>query len=298
MKSIRIAAACHAAFAALLIAFAAQGAFGASDASPSTKRRNADGCMTLVANAFYTGPYLGVDNQLSASALARDLRCGEAFRNSKRAYKGGFVTIFGGSAIARTDSLYKGVMDFAEQWTKHVVRSGGRYPVLTGAGPGVMEAGNRGALKARGPSIGYTTYYGPARQQKNPALAYQTYNDSQIVTDGLILSSIEMREILMINHSAVAIVAPGGTGTEWELFEVLDGLKNAQIDSIPVYLIGNRQRNWASFDSLLADMIRRGTVASSVLSLFTYVENPVDVIPLLCARLRICEDGEKKNGRK
>jgi predicted Rossmann-fold nucleotide-binding protein len=210
---------------------------------------------------------------------------------------GGFVTIFGGSAISRTDPLYEGVMNFATRWTNNVIRAGGRYPILTGAGPGVMEAGNRGAMKAGGPSIGYTTYYGPAKQQRNPALAYQTYNDTQIVTDGLILSSIEMREILMINHSAVAIIAPGGTGTEWELFEVLDGIKNAQIDSIPVYLIGNRQKNWASFDSLLADMIRRGTAPSSVLSLFTYVENPVDVIPLLCDRLMICKDGEKK-GRK
>jgi len=148
-----------------------------------------------------------------------------------------------------------------------------------------MEAGNRGALAAGGPSIGYTTYYGKARSTKDPSLAYQTYKDTQIVTNGLILSSIEMREILMINHSAAAIVAPGGTGTEWELFEILDGLKNAQIKSMPVYLIGNKERNWASFQWLLNDMVKRGTVSDTVFKLFTYVENPLNVTDSLAARL-------------
>ncbi|MDQ7049129.1 MAG: hypothetical protein Q9M92_06125 [Enterobacterales bacterium] len=49
------------------------------------------------------------------------------------------------------------------KWTKNHAES---YPILTGAGPGIMEAGSRGATKAGGQSIGYTTYYGPSRKAK------------------------------------------------------------------------------------------------------------------------------------
>lgn len=270
----------------LFVILLASSLCGAKDAkSPKdTLPKVNDRCTTWVANAYYTGRYLGVDNSLSSATQYQDLRCGESFRKNR--YPSGFVTIFGGSSVADTSSLYAGTMRFAHDWT---LRYGKRFPILTGAGPGVMEAGSRGALAAGGPSIGYTTYYGPARTKKDPSLAFQKYHDSVvIVTDGLILSSIEMREILMINHSAAMVVAPGGTGTEWELFEILDGLKNAQLSPAPVYLIGNKEKNWSTFQALLSDMGKRGTLdTTQVMGLFSYVENPLDVIDSLARRLKL-----------
>ena len=121
-------------------------------------------CPSVLPNASYTGPYKGVDNQLSVAELSRDLHCAQAFKASK--YPGGFVAIYGSSRIGeasrlpdpvlarQSEALYADVMAFAEAWTR---KHGRRYPIMTGAGPGLMEAGARGALKAGGPSIGYTT---------------------------------------------------------------------------------------------------------------------------------------------
>lgn len=81
-----------------------------------------------------------------------------------------------------------------------------------------MEAGSRGAYAA-GKSIGYTTYYDPPKEGDNsgrpyggdPKAVYKKYNDKEdIITDGLIFSSIAVREMEMILHSAAIVIGPGG----------------------------------------------------------------------------------------
>ena len=251
-------------------------------------------CTSVLPNASYTGPYKGVDNKLSVDELSRDLRCAQEFKATK--YPGGFVSIYGSSrigeasklpdpALAReSDALYADVMAFAEAWTR---KHGRRYPIMTGAGPGLMEAGARGALKAGGPSIGYTTYYDPPpRGDANKV--FWKYKGSELITDGLIFSSVGIREYAMFLHSAAVVVGPGGTGTEWELFQILEMTKSDQLQPVPIYLVGNKDVHWKSFYERLDDMVRRGTVRTGeVTRHFVHVERAVDLVPLLEKRMAL-----------
>ncbi|MFO6419862.1 LOG family protein [Hylemonella sp. W303a] len=249
-------------------------------------------CPSVVPNASYTGPYKGVDNQLSVADLNRDLQCAQNFKTTK--YPGGFVAIYGSSRIGeasrlpdpvlarQSEALYADVMTFAEAWTR---KHGKQYPVMTGAGPGLMEAGNRGALKAGGPSIGYTTYYDPApRGDANEV--FWKYKGQDLITDGLIFSSVGIREYAMFLHSAAIVIGPGGTGTEWELFQILEMIKSEQLQAVPIYLVGNKDVHWKSFYDRLDDMVRRGTIRTGeVTKHFEHIERAVDLVPLLEKRL-------------
>ncbi len=246
-------------------------------------------CTSTVPNASYTGAYKGVDNNLSSEDFSRDIACANRFKNTK--YPSGFVTIYGSSRITEksnlsepllakaNDKLYAEIMAFAESWTR---KHGKKYPIMTGAGPGMMEAGSRGAKKGGGPSIGYTTYYDPA-PRGDAAEAFWKYNGSEdIIDDGLIFSSVAIREYAMILHSSAIIVAPGGTGTEWELFQILESTKSAQLKPVPIYLVGSKEPHWQSFYSRLDDMVRRGTIKpDEVAKHFSHIDRATDLLPLL-----------------
>lgn len=252
-------------------------------------------CTSLLPNASYTGPYKGMDNKLSVEDIDRDLRCAQAFKAAK--HPAGFVAIYGSSRIGESnkladpvlaqqgDALYADVMAFAEVWTR---KHGQRYPIMTGAGPGLMEAGARGALKAGGPSIGYTTYYDPPPRGDVNKVFWKYEGKDELITDGLIFSSVGMREYAMFLHSAAIIVGPGGTGTEWEIFQILEMTKSDQLQPVPIYLVGNKDVHWKSFYDRLDDMVRRGTVrAGEVTRHFVHVERAVDLVPLLEGRLAL-----------
>jgi predicted Rossmann-fold nucleotide-binding protein len=251
-------------------------------------------CESTVPNASWTGPYKGVDNNLSAHDIGRDMVCAERFKKAK--YPAGFVTIFGSSRIGEksrasdpavakaNDELYADVMAFAEAWTR---KHGKRLPIMTGAGPGLMEAGSRGAMQGGGPSIGYSTYYDPP-PRGDAHEVFATWNGQPLITDGLIFSSVATREFAMILHAAAMIVAPGGTGTEWETFQIIESIKSGQLTEVPVVLLGNRDAHWKSFYARIDDMVRRGTVRlEEVTKVVVHVERASDVVPLLERRLAL-----------
>jgi predicted Rossmann-fold nucleotide-binding protein len=249
-------------------------------------------CTSAAPNASYTGPYKSAENRLSVADMARDLHCASRFKADK--YPRGFVAIFGSSRLGEdkegapasdNGQLYQGIRLFARQWTS---AHGDQLPILTGAGPGIMEAGSRGAMEAGGPSIGYTTYYGPARDRGDARLAFQTYRGQAIVSDGLVFSSVAMRESMMVLHAAAVVIAPGGTGTEWETYQIIESLKSQQLDPVPVYLIGKREVYWRGFEQRLQEMTRLGTVrAGEVTDLIQFVEDPQQLVELLATRLRM-----------
>lgn len=263
---------------------------------------NAEQCSSTAKNASYTGPYKGVENNLSIADFNRDLVCSEKFKSSK--YPNGFVTIFGSSRIhtsnhsgdseidAANDKLYQQIYNLAFKWTKNHAKT---FPVLTGAGPGIMEAGSRGAIDAGGPSIGYTTYYGPSRNAVNgdAKLAFWQYRPKKgkaktIISDGLIFTSVAIRESVMVMHSSAMIFAPGGTGTEWEIFQTIEQMKSGQLNHVPMYIVGDKKIHWQSLYNRLDDMILRGTIKRhEVESLFVHVDNPEDVYKLLTKQLKL-----------
>lgn len=250
----------------------------------------ASGCTTPcphradVPNASYVGPYLGMENNLSPKDLSRDLFCATDFKQRK--FPNGYVTVYGSSRIQPNEKVYGEVVDFARQWTKAY---GDQFPIMTGAGPGLMEAGSRGANEAGGKSIGYTTYYFPLR--KNDPTGTHPYEGdpttalNKYVTDGLIFSSVAMREDMMILHSAAVIIAPGGTGTEWETFQILETLKSRQLKPVPVYLIGDQNTYWKSFASRLCAMQSNGLLPPGTLPFFEFLDSPSDIVARLKATL-------------
>jgi len=259
-------------------------------------------CKSSIANASYTGAYLGIENNLSDDDFYRDLVCANRFKNKK--YPNGFVTIFGSSRISQSnhsgnpeidlanDKLYQQIYDLAFNWTKKYSK---QYPILSGAGPGIMEAASRGATEAGGPSIGYTTYYGPSRNKKNgdPSKAFWQYRPKKgkaqrIISDGLIFSSVAIREGLMISHSAAMVFAPGGTGTEWEIYQTIEQMKSGQLKRVPIYIVGDKKIHWQSLYNRLDDMVLRGTIKRhEVESLIIHVDNPKDVLKLLVKDLGV-----------
>lgn len=255
----------------------------------------------IAPNADYVGPYVGVENIIPPTEMAQDIYCSDAFKAAN--FPLGFVTIYGSSRIreknaacdsrgencsdavgAANDEVYREIKKFAHAWTK---RNANRYPIMTGAGPGLMEAANKGAAEAGGPSIGYTTYY----DRKADVDALRPYGgDARLalnpyVTRGLIFSSVSVREQAMIKHSAAMVIAPGGTGTEWELYQIIETIKSKQLTKVPVYLVGNRQSHWRSFDARLKDLVDRKTANIEELSFLKYADTAEDLMRQLNADL-------------
>jgi predicted Rossmann-fold nucleotide-binding protein len=205
-------------------------------------------------NIFYVGPYKGFENNLTGKDFKRDIDASFRFRKK---YPSGFVTIFGGSQLKNQKAL-SFIRDFSEKWTK---KNGGKIPIMTGGGRGAMLAGNEGAKNGGGPSIAYATYFGDSRVPCPPGNADKVYADPTTITDGLIFSSIAIRETMMILHSRAIVFCPGGTGTEWELFQTLETIKSKQLKQVPVLLIGGKE-DWSSFENRVSKMEEGGLINS------------------------------------
>ncbi|NML44308.1 LOG family protein [Ramlibacter sp. G-1-2-2] len=237
-----------------------------------------------VPNAAYVGPYYGVENVIPVHALAQDLRCAEAFKAER--FPQGFVTLYGSSRIKAGDPLYQDVKAFGSAWTQ---RYGKQFPIMSGAGPGLMEAVNQGALEAGGPSIGYTTYYDrdPNGTPERPYGGNPRVQLNRYVSQGLIFSSVATREQAMIKHSAAIVIAPGGTGTEWEIFQILEMMKSGQLAKVPVYFLGSRDKYWRAFDARLDDMAQRGTAGANELAFRQHVDSGDELLRRLAADLKL-----------
>lgn len=254
----------------------------------STAANASPECRSSADNASYTGAALGTEDVIPVEAFIQDVYCADTFRRTK--YPHGFVTVFGGSRLQedtshsyeqKTDDgkLYDDVMTFAGAWTKS---HGKQYPIMTGAGGGLMEAASRGATASGGPSIGYTTYYGSNTDPKLAFWRYPANTGAPIISDGLIFSSVAVRENSMMNASRVIIIAPGGTGTEWEIFQILEMSKSSELMKRPIFLIGSKARYWKSFYDRIGDLKARGMLGNFDLeSLFQQVEDVKQLMPLI-----------------
>jgi predicted Rossmann-fold nucleotide-binding protein len=106
------------------------------------------------------------------------------------------------------------------------------------------------------------------------------------VTHGLIFTSVTARELAMLRHSAAVLVAPGGTGTEWELFQLVEMVKSRQLAPVPVYLLGDR-RHWASLRTRLDDMAARGTIRQEEIAFLKDAGDADTLVRQLEADLRL-----------
>jgi len=184
------------------------------------------------------------------------------------------VVMFGGARIpapeaaagARTETLrglsayYEEARHFAAAITRRSIESGGRdWVVVTGGGPGVMEAGNRGAEEAGGVSIGLNIVL-PHEQAPN---AYVTPDLS------FNFHYFAIRKMHFLMRARAVVVFPGGFGTLDELFESLTLIQTGRMQPLPFLLFGRdfwtRIIDWEA----LADA---GTISPEDLELFRFVE--------------------------
>jgi hypothetical protein len=150
---------------------------------------------------------------------------------------------------------------------------GGGYAVITGGGPGLMEAANRGARDAGALSIGCNIEL-PHEQKLNPYLDI-----------GLRFRHFFARKVMFVRYACAFVICPGGYGTLDELFESLTLIQTATIRHFPVILVGDGE-----WDGLL-DWLRQGALAdgrisTSDLEMLHRVEHPSQVCAIVDRALR------------
>lgn len=140
----------------------------------------------------------------------------------KLAKIGPCVSIFGSARTKNNHPYYK----MAEEIAAKLVRHG--YGIITGGGPGIMEAGNKGAYKEGGKSVGL-----------NIVLPFEQFDNPYIDSDKLIsFDHFFVRKVMFVKYAQGFIVMPGGFGTLDELFEALTLIQTKKIGRFPIVLVG------------------------------------------------------------
>jgi uncharacterized protein (TIGR00730 family) len=157
------------------------------------------------------------------------------------------VTVFGSARIKSEDPHY----ELARKMGAAIARLG--FTVMTGGGPGIMEAANRGAKDVGGRSVGCTIEL-PSEQ---PANAY--------LDRCVRLHYFFVRKALLVKYSYAFVVMPGGAGTLDELFEALTLIQTDKIKHFPLVIMGTDY--WKELNVFIEKMAQRGMIATSDLNL-------------------------------
>ena len=155
-------------------------------------------------------------------------------------FVGPCVTVFGSARFTAAHPFY--------EWAREVGRGLSQlgFTVMTGGGPGLMEAANRGAHESGGRSVGCNIHL-PEEQEPNP------YLDRQVT-----LRHFFVRKVLLIKYSYAFIAMPGGFGTMDEFFEALTLIQTRMIQQFPIVLMGKAY--WGSLVQLLQRMNSARTI--------------------------------------
>ncbi|MCO6149505.1 TIGR00730 family Rossman fold protein [Flavobacterium sp. NRK1] len=133
------------------------------------------------------------------------------------------VSIFGSARTQPENKYYK----LAEKIAEKITRAG--YGIITGGGPGIMEAGNKGASQGGGPSVGLNIEL-PFEQHFNPYID----NDKNVNFDYFFV-----RKVMFVKYSQGFVVMPGGFGTLDEMFEAITLIQTKKIAKFPIILVGS-----------------------------------------------------------
>lgn len=162
-------------------------------------------------------------------------------------FLGPSITVFGSARFKEDHAYYEIARDFG----KRIAESG--FTTLTGGGPGIMEAANRGAYESNGKSVGCNIQL-PFEQQRNP------YTHRSITFEHFFV-----RKVLLVKYSYAFIIMPGGFGTLDELFETLTLVQTKTITQFPIVLFGRDYHK--PLLEYIQWMIEQGTVAQEDLKL-------------------------------
>ena len=170
--------------------------------------------------------------------------------------KGPSVSIFGS---ARYPKNHKYIQQ-AEKLASMLAQSG--INIITGGGPGIMEAANKGASQSGGISCGFRII-----------LPFEEYTN-QYIDNGFHFNFDHFctRKMAFIQHSNAFVIFPGGYGTLDELFECLVNIQNQKTKSVPIYLIGNEF--WKGIIDWISDtLIQEGVISPQDAQIFTLMDD-------------------------
>ncbi len=179
-------------------------------------------------------------------------------------FVGPCVTVFGSARFPETHPYYSQAREIG----RYLVQAG--FTVMTGGGPGIMEAANRGAKDVpNGRSIGCNIKL-PNEQRPNP------YLDHWIDFEHFFI-----RKLMLIKYSYAFIVCPGGFGTLDELFEVLTLIQTGKVKDFPVALVGRDY--WAPGIEQLRKLVAEKTIDPVDLDKLTISDDPQEVVQAITA---------------
>jgi uncharacterized protein (TIGR00730 family) len=171
------------------------------------------------------------------------------------------VSIFGSARTQPDDKYYQ----LASQIAQQLVHEG--FGVITGGGPGIMEAANKGAALGGGASVGLNINL-PHEQTHNKFI-----DDDKLLNHRYFF----VRKVMFVKYAQGLIALPGGFGTMDELFEVLTLIQTKKITRVPVVLVGSSY--WQGLtDWLRKTMLLEGNIHDVDLDLFTVIDDPAKVV--------------------
>jgi uncharacterized protein (TIGR00730 family) len=169
------------------------------------------------------------------------------------------VTIYGSARTTQEDKYYI----LAETIARELAESG--YGVITGGGPGIMEAANKGAAEAGGVSIGLNISL-PHEQTPNPYTNFPLH-----------FKYFFVRKVMFMKYSMGFICMPGGFGSLDELFECLTLIQTQRIKPFPIVLVGSEF--WSGLVGWIEDkLLGYGNISSEDTSLFQILDDSSEVV--------------------
>ncbi len=190
-------------------------------------------------------------------------------------FLGPCVTVFGSARFDEQHRYYK----LARQAGQEIAKLG--FVVMTGGGPGIMEAANRGARDVRGKSVGCNIIL-PHEQQANPYL-------DKLVT----FRYFFVRKVMLVKYSQAFVIFPGGLGTLDEAYEAATLIQTGKISSFPLIFVG-RDYWQPLFDFMRDTLLKQGCISPEDLDWIILTDSLDDLI----ARLGVCPSiPQKSDGR-
>ena len=169
------------------------------------------------------------------------------------------VTIFGSARVKPGDQYYA----TAEELGRLLAQSG--FSVITGGGPGIMEAANKGAAEAGGQSVGMNIKL-PFEQKPNPYATLQ-----------LDYKYFFIRKVMFVKYAVAYVIMPGGYGTMDEFFEALTLIQTRRVRSFPVVLMG-RDYWQGLLDWLQNSMLQKDMILPFDIEMIQIIDEPEDVV--------------------
>lgn len=172
------------------------------------------------------------------------------------------IAIFGSARLSPEHPYYQKTMELSELLSKN------DFAIISGGGPGVMEAANKGAFTQNKTSVGLNIEL-PTEQKPNP---YQNVS--------LNFRYFFVRKVMFVRYSMGYVCMPGGFGTLDEFFEALTLMQTHKVYPIPLVLFGSDF--WGGLvDWLKTKMVEYGTISSEEMNLITITDDPQEVVSIM-----------------